>query len=474
MAAIAIYVQAKYAKKAYKVDSYNVRTWGGVELIKSVLVTNGYEVGYCSAATVKDQDIVLVSIVSTQDWYTFAAERLTWPKGKYTVIIGGPGVWNLRPVLWMGDVFVFGRGETIILPLVQHVLKGNEFIHESVAYPETFDPDNKKYRICQATEFWPHPVPLADGKEWREHAIGCNRRCLFCSYTWQRKHIGEKFNIRPGDFSKGMLQEQTMFDIDLEHPENWSTTPITVGLDGLSERIRRMVNKKITRDLLRRFLMAAMRQASLKPTRAMRINNIVGFPTEGINDLGELLEDFRLASEAHSALGITMPQRRMIIVHSTPFRSLPVTPAAGWPMARLDFRRENLVFWAKQIVKPWPKNLTSGLSLYEDRNLYVIASNTIESLSSSILEAILFRGFEKDTDLVRKLSATSKFWSSNSVTRLATLEKACDIDRFLREYAPKDLPTWYLEAYIPREKLYQFWRNREGSKAAQSAVAYAS
>ena len=79
-AQVAVYVQSKYAKPAYTVESYNVRAWPGLEMICHALRHAGIEVDYCSSATAGRYKVVLVSITSGCDWYPFIAERLTWPK----------------------------------------------------------------------------------------------------------------------------------------------------------------------------------------------------------------------------------------------------------------------------------------------------------------------------------------------------------------------------------------------------------
>ncbi|KPK46517.1 MAG: hypothetical protein AMK72_09715 [Planctomycetes bacterium SM23_25] len=112
-AGVAVYVQSKYAKPAYAVESYNVRAWPGLEMVCHALRAAGIEVEYCSAATVGRYKVVLVSITSGCDWYPFIGERLRW-KGHGTVIAGGAGLLNARPFLRWVDVFCFGRAEDYI------------------------------------------------------------------------------------------------------------------------------------------------------------------------------------------------------------------------------------------------------------------------------------------------------------------------------------------------------------------------
>jgi len=118
-------------------------------------------------------------------------KELFWAKGDYTIIAGGAGNMNVRPVLPFADVFVIGRAEDLIIPLIDSTLKGDRYIHTSIIYSDEFDMGNK-YTIQQASECYPYEVTLANSKPWQEVAVGCQRKCLFCAYTWQRKHIGLK------------------------------------------------------------------------------------------------------------------------------------------------------------------------------------------------------------------------------------------------------------------------------------------
>ena len=97
-AQVAVYVQSEYAKKAYAVESYNVRAWPGLEMICHVLRQAGIEVDYCSSATAGRYKVVLVSITSGCDWLPFIGERVRWPAAwRPTIVAGGAGLLNVRP-----------------------------------------------------------------------------------------------------------------------------------------------------------------------------------------------------------------------------------------------------------------------------------------------------------------------------------------------------------------------------------------
>jgi len=186
---ICAYVQTSYAKPVYKTECFNVRAWVGMSVIIDVLNRAGYQVEYAGKDTVHQYDIVLVSLTSDCDWWQFISERVTWRKGNYKVIIGGAGLLNIRPFREYADCFIFGRGENLIVPVVEALAGGDEYSHESVAYRETFSVDST-YKIAQVDAVYPHEVGLENGKIFREDEIGCPHKCFFCGYSWQRKYCG--------------------------------------------------------------------------------------------------------------------------------------------------------------------------------------------------------------------------------------------------------------------------------------------
>ena len=445
MAQIAVYVQAEYAKKAYTVESYNVRAWPGMELIKDVLVRAGFDVDYCGAETVQDYHIILVSITCPIDWYSFISERVGWQKGDYTVIVGGPGVMDIRPVLPFADIFVFGRGEAIIIPLVKAVLQDQAYEHPAVAYAEDFSVD-KTYRIEQTNRCYPFPITLANGKLFIEQGIGCQRKCLFCSYAWHRQKVGHSTQKDSGA-GKQLFpsnDEVTFFELDLDHPDTWGRHLI-LGLDGMSYRLRKMVNKPITPLMLEKFA------AHLFPGRH-NVYCIVGYPGENEDDYRELGETLERGARQRKS---TDPRCGFILV-CTPFNAQPATPAATWPMTTTDFRGR-----IGRLVGSKLRNLRRGHSIVETDNFWVNEGWT-NSLSSHYLWVLLVRGIEEDTDVVRMISSSKQFQRADSLTRLATLEKYLDIDRLVREYTWEDLPTRYLQTYLPNEGLARLsdWRAR--------------
>lgn len=415
---ICAYVQEAYAKANYKNECMDTRQFVGLRVVVDCLERAGYTVDYAGIATVHEYDIVLVSLTADCDWWTYIAERLRWRKGDYKVLIGGAGVLHIAPFLPWFYAVMFGRGEDLIVPLVQSIESGNRYEHESICYADSFSPDNI-YKIAQAEAPYCHEIKLSESRNFAEGAIGCNHKCLFCGYTWHRKFASPYKHYRMEDSLFGNIadRERAMLDLD-EDPDsiNWGLLR-TTAIDGFSERLRIGVGKPI------------------------KFYNICGYPTETEDDWMELLEDMRLADE-------TCPKRARqwsIVLHSTPFRAMPATPMACAPMSKRNYRG--------LIGKTLGPQLKGGL-IYQGTSLWSVESMGTDSLSTVMLSAIAHRGAVMDCENIGKLCRTKKFWSASSAIKEATLCKYFDMDKLFGPFSPETLPSRYLRTYAKVEKMW--------------------
>lgn len=435
---IAIYVQGGYdRKRGWQVSSrtYDFLGFAGVEMVKDALEREGFEVGYCGAATVDQVDIVLVSIISETDWYSFIAERVKWPKGDYKVVIGGH-IDNIRPFLEYADAFVFGRGEDVIVPLVQCLLVDTEYTHPSIAYSKSFSID-KRYKVAQATQLYPHTID-ARKKGWCEGAIGCKRKCMFCKYTWTRRHIG-------GDEYNALKSETTLFDLDLDNPEGWREdySFLILGIDGCTERLRRMANKPITDEMIEKLVVQAIHYPSLWK---VKLFNIVGYPTETEEDWKHLVSVFVKAdAKAKRPKGDTRRKFLFNLINAH-FNPEPCTPFAVLPGTYRDLR------WA---VMDATRISHTGYrhTVFDGKEIALKMMPVTVTLPTVTLWHLAARGVESDAEIIRKIATSAKYAKADTDTRRATLERFVDIDRIFGIYTWDDLPTRFLETYIPYKKL---------------------
>lgn len=433
---ICVYVQGKYAKQAYSNESFNTRLFAGMAVVMDILQRAGHAVEFAGKSTVHNYDAILVSITADCDWWGFIAERCNWRKGNYKVIVGGQGVLNVRPFLEWVDYFVLGRAEGEIDKLINALANGENYDSPYIIHNKTFSAD-KKYYIKQAESIYPHDVKLASGDTYHEDVIGCNHRCLFCGYTWHRKQVTqEEFNYS-GLWNGGKDRERAM--IDMHNGIEVDLVKLrTTAIDGLSERLRFNVNKKITREMLRNFL---TKLASCAKPHQVKFYNILGYPTETEADWFEFLEDIKIVDGGFNR----QEKQTSILLHSTPFRAMPATPLACKPMQYKNFRG--------QIASVLGAGLKGNI-FYQGNAMWAVESMATESLSTVIQSAIVWRGTERDSENFKKVALSKKFITSSSAIKQATLEKYFDVNKLFGEFTPDMLPTKYLGTYAKVEKMW--------------------
>lgn len=435
---IGIYVINKNAKKAYKKECFDIRINAGLFVVSDILKRKGYTVEYCSSSNVHNFDIVLFSFTSDCDFYPFIAERVKWQKGNYKVIVGGAGVLNVRPFLPFIDYFVLGRAENVIDELIESLEKYGEYESKYVVNSKTFDV-NKRYYINQVDCLYPYDIQFDNGKMYHEDIIGCNHKCLFCGYTWQRKFC-QPLDSETFKYSGIWLDDKHMELAILDMQNNYEGVNFnclrTTAIDGLSERLRFKVNKKITRKMLQEFL---YKIATCEKPHQFKFYNIVGYPTETIEDWKEFAEDIELVDKSAPC----REKQACILLHNTPFRAMPATPMATQPMSYKNYRN----IYADIIGKKY-----NGHLFYQGGSLYAKENPYIESLCSTIQSAIVWRGTEKDTDNIIKIACSKKYASTSADVKQLTLEKYFDVKKLFGAYTLETLPTRYLETYADYKK----------------------
>jgi len=430
---VAMYVQTKYAKKAYSVESYNVRMFPGSEMVIHELIKNGIPVDYCSSANVEKYKVILVSITSQCDWLSFCAERLSWKKGGYKVIVGGFGVLNYKPFLSLSDYFYFGRSENDIHLCINELLSDGE-IHDRNHIVNSKCIKNN-YSIRQAESPYQDSYTLSNGDRFVESVIGCQRKCLFCSYTWHRRFTGglqKDSGVFQGD------SEKTMFEIIAGDHSNLSALRM-VGLDGISERIRQNVNKRISNHDVVEFF-KIMNDKS-KPHH-IKFYNICGYWDECDDDYKDFAETI---NNVDNSIGTG---KWCIELHSTPFRPMPATPLSHMPTQYYNFRKN-----ISKKLRKHTGHMSGNSVFYNGKNIFGLETMGTESLSTVIIDMIVIRGTEQDGELFKKLATTKKFNSLNTNGKVKTLEKYFDINKLFGKYEHGTLPTEYLETYVDVSKI---------------------
>lgn len=445
---ICAYVQNSYAKKTYKNECLDSRQFVGLRVIIDSLSRRGYEVEWAGIATVHEYDVVLVSLTSDCDWWSFISERLKWKKGNYKVIVGGAGVLHIAPFLKYADYFSLGRGENTVAEIVGYLDGKNDIVSSSIVDTKTFSYDNLYY-IEQTDEPYPHTVELSSNANgYKESTIGCNHKCLFCGYTWQRKFVSPNkyYAIEDGLFGDIADKERAILDIIKDKNSVNFSKLRTTAIDGFSERLRKMVNKKITKDMMIYFI-KTMIESDAKPHQ-IKFYNICGYPTETEDDWFEFIETLRKADESCEK---THEKQWSILLHNTPFRAMPCTPLACAPMSLKNYRGLISDTLGKEL---------KGNIIYQGKSIWSVISSGTEGLSTVMLSAIAHRGSENDSENIDKICLSSKFWNQSGAIKEQLLSKLFDMDTLFGEFTSQTLPSRYLRTYCKVEKFWEkpFWK----------------
>lgn len=433
---ICAYVQTQYAKQNYAKECLDTRQFVGLRVIIDCIEQTGRAVEYAGSATVHEYDSVLVSLTSDCDWWSFIAERVKWKPGKYKVIIGGAGLLNVRPFLEYADYFVLGRGENVIDGIIDEIETGNRFDFDSVIRASEFSADNK-YMIAQASCLYPNEIEISGGKKWNESMIGCNHKCLFCGYTWHRKQLGQE--VFAWDDAMGMNmkdKEKAMLDMCKDYSKVDFSHLRTTAIDGMSERLRFKISKKITRKHVVDFLIAAGKSKA-KPHQ-LKLYNIIGYPTETEEDWIEFVETIKEADSQFQK-----STQWSILLHCTPFRATPATPVACWPMEYRNMRGE--------VGRILGKGLKGNL-VYQGKKFWAVESMGTESLPTVFMSAIAIRGTEDDARNIRLLACSKKYAGLDTKRKVATMENYFDREKLFGQFSTNTLPTRYLKTYAKYER----------------------
>lgn len=438
---ICAYVQERYAKQTYKNECLDTRQFVGLRIIIDCLEKAGYTVDYAGIATVHTYDVVLVSLTAFCDWWSFIDERMQWQKGKYKVCVGGAGVLHIAPFTHIADYFMIGRGEDLIVPLIKAIENGDDIDNESIVSSKTFSPE-KSYYIKQANKSYETPIQLYKGEPWQEGKIGCNHRCLFCSYTWSRKqNFQGAFAWDSGGTIDMTERECALLDYKSgQYKVNWKMIR-TTAIDGSSERLRWGVNKKIKNSVIQDFLRDAV-ESDAKP-HIVRLFNIVGYPTENTEDYAELVKVFREADE--SIQTESKPTKWVFGLQNNHFIPYPATPMACAPFSLKDYRDCMI----KELQSHLPKR-----RLFSGKHIDLVEGQLEECLSTVVMNVIVARADEKDAENIIRLACFKKFWSSTNDVKMATLCKYFNLDKLCGAYKPNELPSRYLHTYAQVEKMW--------------------
>ena len=280
----------------------------GLHMVMDDIIKEGHSVDYCTLATVKDYDIALLSITAPEDITTFlkSIKNGEYKKGGCFVVSGGAGCINICSIYDFIDMAVFGRAEGQALKIIEKQKAENIWVKKD-------DPNiDREYTVRQVRNL----------HDEEGGSCGCKNKCFFCQYTWVRKLVGKNYSAGGDGYT---VNEEDFKSLCIDKPGRYTT-----GIDGLSYKTRKRVNKGfVTDELIREKFENAIAKGHEKAIM-LKLFGIVGYPWETIHTAREDADNFgRLfdgINERHTK------GRLMAAMHLTPFSPEPLTPMEHVPV----------------------------------------------------------------------------------------------------------------------------------------------
>uniref|UniRef100_A0A6M3LKF9 Putative radical SAM superfamily protein n=1 Tax=viral metagenome TaxID=1070528 RepID=A0A6M3LKF9_9ZZZZ len=291
-------------------------------------------------------EILLVTTTSQQQ-APHVRHMLRKVRAGKTVIVGGAGAYGPAAFDGIADVVCVGEGLRFVNTLVRDGLGA------AAELPEAWIPGGKRPVVPGFDFPWDlPPIMHPDGKYRVFESRGCRHKCLFCQTGWERpyqltpdlpklirtcREMERRklvYDVVTNDAGVTRIVEKLpgaqMASYRYKHlvSMNPSLLPQTVriGVEGVSERLRRAVNKPVPTaglvDLVHRLFAAG---------RTVRLFFIVGLPLEEASDydeLGDLINGIGRAEKgvSHFTFHAFIPQ--------------PASPLCVFPLADEYWDRE--------------------------------------------------------------------------------------------------------------------------------------
>lgn len=401
----------------------------GVQMLSNVLQNNKIEINYCDVNTAKRYDLILVSFTSVYDILSFSytvGRNKDWRKSsrKFKVIGGGFGMQNPIPIKEWIDYAWFGRCEDNIVDLVKNY---KDYQHDSFM---TID-NIRKIKINQSSELYNQEILIKQKgkyKPFKENTYGCPNKCYYCHYTWARKFIQNKKSFE----LQHLGQNNTSIEIDMFNKDiDIGCIPkINIGLDGLKEETRYLVNRRVSNEQVKEMLLKFSLETKAKAL-VVKMFNIYGFENENKIDLYEII---KIAEDINSKMGKFIN----LIIHSTPLHPSPLTPIA----------------YSKVNIEENLNLLKNNHKIYENTNISIEHGRHQES-NYRLIEALsVERGSEATQSLFNLIVFNNKFKSGLVSQKMRYLKDNYDLTSLCKSYEVYEkIPTWFLESYTPQENI---------------------
>lgn len=399
----------------------NVKYHGFRQIIKDI-DRNENDVEYISLRKIQEKDVVLVSVTSYMDVINLIAELSSVGNIKPEIIVGGPGVVNIRPYKKYIDVAVFRRAEGRINQIINHKKIDN------VWYKKDDPHINKTYKVGK--------LQFYIGKE---DAVGCRQRCYFCQYGWSNKF---KCKVESEHYTSGFDRKQDNFKFI-----QWDNVDNTA-IDGLEEKTRILINKK----LYNRDIIDSLERVYTYPNNRrylVKTYCIIGLPTEDKNTIkmDEIRSVFQHADKPIHTHDV------IIAFHLSHFVPMPLTPMFFEPVSLTNYRLE--------LEKKY-----GGLKhrVYNGININVYTGKYTSSVTGALEQSIINRAWENDRTAIETILLSSRYRNAGIVRKLQLIKQYFPEYLYCERDINEEMPSDYLDTgYDYKKHARVYYENKKSS-----------
>lgn len=252
---------------------------------------------------------------------------------------------------------------------------------------------------------------------------------FFCHYTFSRKNYIKDNNLYNISLYAS-TQEVDMFNID---KVNYKTPRITTAIDGIDEPLRYFVNKRISNDLIKHFILQLSSKSEVKGKAVfLKLYNITNYEIETI-------EHYNNFKNLLTSIEPLLRKRIILILHTTPLHPSPLTPMA---YSKVSFGSVlNNKMSGKDIIKE-TANLKSIHSLYQESDWRAFESLSVE------------RATENNKHIFHNIVFNNSLNKYKNQDKQKIILNKFDCSSLIKEYTTNEqLPTWFLNGYISNDKI---------------------
>lgn len=424
-ALIPVYAHVSDKKKKSKI---NIKNYFGLSvIINEIKLKLNIDVVYCSYDQVNNYDVIIYSLLSVNDYYAlvYTVERKLKCKRNNIWICGGAGISNIYPLLNYFDFIVLGRGELLIIELINSIKLSSQINNDSIVVVNEFN-NNKVYKINYVDDLYQDK-----NNNLIETMSGCKYNCLYCSYRYSSLPP----NLRSKNKGTTMIgNEETFWDLKIINGSFYTTS-----LDGLTEMIRYKVNKKISNKMVVDKLVAASKVTSKVN---LKIYFIIGYPDELEFNFDELYNIFELIDN------LIINCKMFINIHFTPFSAEQFTP--------MQWESMNIITDWRLILD---KMRIENKYLYYSDDIRVMFMRTTSKPLELLKRAVFNRCDETDNEIIKYLGSNPEQTThkSNNTIKLDKVLQKYDVSKFVKEYpigsklASSNIKSWQKDELIERQ-----------------------